>query len=85
MGCFILTLGLGKVPGEGMRPTEEGIEYAHERGAKCYLTINIFPHNEDVLPIQKYLLKIRNVGIDAFLISDPGMFKVAPTMSFYLP
>lgn len=55
---------------------KEGIEYAHERGARCYLTINIFPHNEDVLPIQKYLLKIRNVGIDAFLISDPGMFDI---------
>lgn len=55
---------------------KEGIRYAHERCVKCYMTLNIFPHNEDVLPIQKYLLKIRNTGIDAFIISDPGMLDI---------
>ena len=42
----------------------------------AYMTINIFPHNEDVLPIEQYLLKIRNLGVDAFLVSDPGMFDI---------
>ncbi len=70
---FGLRAGAGNFTVEEMR---EGVRFAHEHGAKCYLTMNIYPHNEDVLPIEQYLLKIRNLGIDAFLVSDPGMFDI---------
>ena len=26
----------------------EGIKFAHERGKKVYVTVNIFPHNSDI-------------------------------------
>ena len=68
---FSLRAGADNFSMEDMR---EGIRFAHEHGAKCYMTINIFPHNEDVLPVEQYLLKIRNLGVDAFLVSDPGMY-----------
>ena len=45
----------------------------HDRNKRCYLTINIFAHNEDVEPLKEYLNKIKDIGIDAFLISDPGV------------
>lgn len=70
---FGLRAGAGNFTVEEMR---EGIRFCHERGVRCYLTMNIYPHNEDVLPIEQYLLKIRNLGIDAFLVSDPGMFDI---------
>lgn len=70
---FSLRAGADNFTFEEMK---EGIKYAHSKGVKCYLTMNIFLHNEDVLPIQQYMLKIRNIGIDAFLISDPGMFDI---------
>ncbi len=70
---FGLRAGAGNFTVEEMR---EGVRFCHEHGAKCYLTMNIYPHNEDVLPIEQYLLKIRNLGIDAFLVSDPGMFDI---------
>lgn len=70
---FSLRAGADNFTLEDMR---EGIAFAHDHGAKCYMTINIFPHNEDVLPLEQYLLKIRNLGIDAFLISDPGMYDI---------
>ena len=71
--AFGLRAGAGNFTVEEMR---EGIKFCHEHGVRCYLTMNIYPHNEDVLPIEQYLLKIRNLGIDAFLVSDPGMFDI---------
>ena len=50
----------------------EGVSYAHERGCRCYLTFNIFPHNEDIPAMEEYLHSIVDVDIDAFLVSDPG-------------
>lgn len=69
--AFSLRAGADNFSLEDMR---EGINFAHERGVRCFMTLNIFPHNEDIVPLQEYLLKIRNLGIDAFIVSDPGMF-----------
>lgn len=52
---------------------KEGLDFAHSRGAKCYMTLNIFAHNEDIEPLEKYLHEIKDLGIDAFLVSDPGI------------
>lgn len=67
---FSLRAGAGNLTVDEMR---EGIAFAHERGKTCYLTINIFPHNEDIEPAEKYLEEIKELGIDGFLVSDPGM------------
>lgn len=67
---FSLRAGAGNLSIEQM---EEGIAYAHARDVKCYLTINIFAHNEDILPLEDYLIKIKALDIDAFIVSDPGI------------
>ena len=53
-----------------------GLDYAHERGKKVYLTANIIPHNNDIDAFEKYVDEIRPLGFDAVLISDPGMFDI---------
>ena len=67
---FSLRAGAGNFSKEDMI---KGIEYAHSRGRKCHLTINIFPHNYDIDGIEKYLHSIEDVEIDAFIVSDPGV------------
>lgn len=67
---FSLRAGAGNLTLDEMR---EGVAFAHERGKKCYLTINIFAHNEDIEPLTKYLEDIRDIDIDAFIVSDPGI------------
>ena len=67
---FSLRAGAGNMTIEEMK---EGIEFAHERGVKCYLTINIFAHNEDIQPLTEYLHKIKDMKLDAFIVSDPGI------------
>ena len=52
---------------------KEGVEYAHSRGKKVHMTVNIFAHNEDIEGLAQYLEQIREIPIDAFIVSDPGV------------
>ena len=56
---------------------KKGIEYAHERGVKVYVTANILAHNYDLEGAQKYFGELKDIGPDALIISDPGMFSLA--------
>lgn len=67
---FSLRAGAGNLTIEEMK---EGIAFAHERGKRCYLTMNIFAHNEDIGPLTDYLEQIKKLDIDAFIVSDPGI------------
>lgn len=52
---------------------KEGVAYAHARGKKVHMTVNIFAHNEDIAELEQYLHSIREIPIDAFIVSDPGV------------
>lgn len=59
----------------------EAADYVHEAGKKLYVTVNIFAHNDDLAGVEQYFNDIRAYGlhekIDAFIISDPGIFTLA--------
>lgn len=55
---------------------KEGVEFAHSLYKRAYLTTNIFAHNEDVKPFMEYLEKIKDIPIDAFIVSDPGVLSM---------
>lgn len=67
---FSLRAGAGNLTVEEI---EEAVEYLHLKGAKGYMTVNIFAHNEDIEPLRKYLDRIKDIPIDAFIVSDPGV------------
>ncbi len=67
---FSLRAGAGNL---SIDEIKEALEFAHSRGRRCYMTINIYAHNEDIEPLYGYLNEIKDLGIDAFLISDPGI------------
>lgn len=56
---------------------KEGIAFAHEHECKVYLTVNVFAHNRDIEGIRKYFRTLREVPVDALIISDPGVFMIA--------
>ena len=56
---------------------KRAVEYAHAHGVKVYVTVNIFAHNEDIEGLKSYFEEIRDIGIDAVLIADPGVFSLA--------
>ena len=55
----------------------EAIAFAHEHGAKVYVTVNIFVHNYDIEAAKKYLNELKTIAPDALIISDPGLFTLA--------
>lgn len=52
---------------------EEGTEFAHKRGKRVYMTINVFAHNQDINMLVSYLESIKHIPIDGFIVSDPGV------------
>ena len=56
---------------------KEGIDFAHERGVKVYVTANILAHNDDLEGVRKYFHELKAIGPDALIISDPGVFMIA--------
>lgn len=70
---FSLRANAGSMSVEDMR---EGVAYAHEHGCRTYLALNIFAHNEDIEKIPSFLDEIADIPIDAFLVSDPGVFEI---------
>lgn len=54
----------------------EGINYAHDRGKRVYITLNIVPHNDDLVGLEEYVLSLYNIKVDAVIVSDPGMFSI---------
>jgi putative protease len=67
---------------------KEGLEYAHSRGRKVHVTLNVIPHDEDLVGIEQYITELYEVGVDAVLIADPGIFsiarEVAPKLEIHL-
>ena len=56
---------------------EAGVKFAHENGVKVYVTANIVAHNEDLEGIREYFRELKEMGPDALIISDPGVFMIA--------
>lgn len=55
----------------------EGVAFAHERNVKVYVTANILAHNEDLPLAYEYFKELKEIGVDALIISDPGVFTIA--------
>ena len=67
---FSLRAGAGGLTVDEIR---EGVAYAHERGVRCHMTLNIYAHNEDLEPLKEYLAQLEGIPIDAFIVSDPAV------------
>lgn len=60
-----------------MDDMREGIVFAHAHGTKVYVTANILAHNGDLNGIEAYFHELKEIGPDALIISDPGVFQIA--------
>lgn len=58
---------------------------AHAAGRKAYVTVNVFPHNDDLAALPAYLSLLCDCGADAAIISDPGVFRLARQAAPGLP
>ncbi len=52
---------------------KQAISIAHERSVKVFLALNVFTFDDDYKELETYLKKAIKYGIDAIIISDPGV------------
>ncbi len=73
-------------PGFGLRANasnftleeiKEGVEFAHERGARVHVTVNMVLHNKELNGLEEYLKQLDEIGVDAIIVSDPTVLKIA--------
>jgi putative protease len=66
----------------------EGVRFAHDHGVRVYVTVNIFAHNRDLEGLPAYLDMVCEAGVDAVIVSDPGVVDLVrrhfPSLSVHL-
>ena len=60
-----------------MEDMKKGVEFAHAHGVKVHVTVNILAHNDDLPGVEEYLKELKEIGPDALIIADPGVFEMA--------
>ena len=66
----------------------EATTFAHSKGKKIYITLNIYAHNVHLKSLERHIKLLRNLKVDALIISDPGIVylvkRIAPEMEIHL-
>jgi putative protease len=52
---------------------KEATEYCHLLKKKIYVTVNIFAHNDHIARVEDYINKLKEIKVDALIVSDPGI------------
>ena len=55
---------------------EEACKFAHSLNKKVYVTVNILFHNEDIVGLKDYLIKLADIGVDAIIVADPVVIDI---------
>lgn len=56
---------------------EEGIQFAHQKNKKVYVTVNIVMHEKETKELETYLKALEQVKADAIIVSDPAIIAFA--------
>lgn len=60
---------------------KEATKIAHDLDKKVYLTLNVISHNKDLEGVDEYIQSLDEAGVDAFIVSDPGIFQKVKTLA----
>ncbi len=64
---------------------KEGIDYAHERGKKVYVTINGFPFNSQINLLKKHIKNMADLNPDALIVAAPGVVRLCREIAPHIP
>ncbi|MEJ6950038.1 peptidase U32 family protein [Natronospora cellulosivora (SeqCode)] len=64
---------------------KEAVEFVHKNDAKIYITVNMIPHNEDLIGLADYLHELSELGVDALIVSDPGVISILKEENIDIP
>ncbi len=55
----------------------EAVTFCHSHGVKVYVTCNVLARTEEIRQMPPFLELCQDVGVDAFILGDLGVFKTA--------
>lgn len=64
---------------------QEAVDFAHEHGAKVYVAANMVTHEGDEHGAGDFFRSIRDIGVDAVLISDAALMDICVSQAPGLP
>ena len=53
------------------------VKYAHDHGVKVHVTVNTMPRSEEIKALPEHLQLLDSAGVDALIIADLGVFRMA--------
>ncbi|KIS13777.1 peptidase [Streptococcus equi subsp. zooepidemicus SzAM60] len=62
-----------------MEELQEGIDYAHRHGTKVYVAANMVTHEGNELGAGEWFRQLRDMGLDAVIVSDPALIVICST------
>lgn len=60
---------------------KEACEFAHKHNSKVYITVNILPHQEDMVDLEEYLLALDDAKVDAIIVSSIYIIETAKRLN----
>jgi putative protease len=63
----------------------DAIEYCKSHNVKAYITLNIFPHNRDVVLLEEHIHSLSSLMPHAFIVSDIGLFTLVKEIAPVIP
>ncbi|MDH7592910.1 MAG: U32 family peptidase [Methanomicrobiales archaeon] len=61
----------------GPEELERAVAYSHERGVRVYVTVNTLIRERELQEAIEYLLWLYEIGVDAVLVQDAGLARLA--------
>lgn len=58
----------------------EAIAFAHDRGVKAYLTVNVMPRGDEYADLRAYFEELKTCPPDALIVADLGVLNLAKEM-----
>ena len=55
----------------------EAVRFAHDHGVKVHVTVNTMPRGNEIGGLPAHLELLNDVGVDALIIADLGVFRMA--------
>lgn len=55
----------------------DAVAYAHAHGVKVHATVNTMPRGEELAGLPEYLALLNECGVDALILADLGVFRMA--------
>lgn len=63
----------------------EAVRFAHKRGAKVYVAANMVTHEGDEIGAGEFFRRLRDIGIDAVIVSDTALIEICAEEAPGLP